>query len=365
MNLRTLPPLVVLCAVAACQADPCGAAVGDLCRLAGTGEFGFNRDGLSPTETDLYLPSAARRGPDGLLYIMDFNNQRVRRVGADGLVETYVGNGFHAIATTGVPTTQTPLENPIDFRFFSDGRLVFVSYHDPRVLVVSEAGTLETIAGAADGVVGTEGDEGDGGPAIDALFIQLDGIAVTADDTIYVSDSLANRVRKIEDGTITTIVGTGDIEYAGDGGPAIDASLHWPTALELDPDGGLLIADTFHHVVRRLGPDGIIETVVGTGLEGYSGDGGSADEARLREPYGLALDTDGTLYIGDRGNFVIRRVDSEGIITTVAGTGKEGFGGDGQASESSLGYSARLAIDDDDLLITDQSNATVLRMRLR
>lgn len=357
--------LVGLTMLGACVDEVCGAHVGDVCLVAGTGDLGFNRDGLRPEDTDLFLPSAARRGPDGLLYIMDFNNQRLRRIGDDGRVEAVVGSGFHAIAATGIPVLDTPLENPIDFRFLSDGRLVFVSYHDPRVLEVTADGTLNSIAGADDGVVGMVGDEGDGGPAIDAQFMQLDGIAVTPDDTIYVSDSLANRVRKIEDGMITTVAGTGDPDYSGDGGPATQAALHWPTALELDGDGNLLITDTFNHAIRRLATDGTITTLVGTGVEGREGDGGPATQAQLSEPFGIALDDDGTLYIGDRGNFEVRRVDSDGIIETIAGTGVEGLGENGPATESTLGSVARVALDGDELLVADQSNCKVWRVRLR
>jgi hypothetical protein len=366
MNRKPTSLCVVgLLSLASCSKPPCGSEIGDLCLVAGTGEFGFNRDGLAPEETDLFLPSAARRGPDGYIYIMDFNNQRLRRIGDDGQVEAVVGSGFHAIASVGIPVLDTPMENPIDFGFFADGRLVFVSYHDPRVLEVGQDGTLHTIAGAADGIIGTIGDEGDGGPAIDALFIQLDGIAIAPDDTIYVSDSLANRVRKIEGGIITTVAGTGEEAFGGDGGPGTAATLHWPTALELDDDGNLYIVDTFNHAVRRLDVDGTITTVAGTGVEGRDGDGGPAIEAQLKQPFGLAREDDGTLYIADRGNFRVRRVDPDGMIETIAGTGVQGPGEPGLATESTLGFTARLALDEDELLVADQSNSKIWRVRLR
>ncbi|PRQ07877.1 NHL domain-containing protein [Enhygromyxa salina] len=353
--------------VAGCGPEPCedGPSLGELCHFAGTGDLGFNRDGLLPKETDFFLPSAVRRGPDGLIYVMDFNNQRFRRIGEDGRFETVVGSGFHAIASVDLPASDTPLENPIDFAFLSDDRPVFVSYHDPRVLVLADDGTLDAIAGAADGVVGTVGDEGDGGPAVDALFIQLDGIAVTPDDTIYVSDSLANRVRKIEAGVITTVAGTGEPAYSGDGGPGAEAALHWPTALELDPDGNLYIVDTFNHAIRRLAPDGSISTVVGSGVEGSGGDGGPATQAQLNEPFGLARDEDGTLYVGDRSNFRVRRVDPDGIITTIAGTGVQGPGQPGPATQSTLGFTARIALDGTSLLVVDQSNSKIWRVEVR
>ena len=365
---RKTPWLVgtVMAAVtlAACTEEPCGAHPGQLCLVVGTGELGFNRDGLAPEDTDLFRPTAARRGPDGLLYIMDFNTQRLRRISEEGTVETLAGNGFHAFAADGSPAQQSPLENPIDFGFLADGRLVFVSYHDPRVLMIAEDGTLQTLAGAADGFVGSDGDEGDGGPALDALFIQLDGIAIAPDDTIYVSDSGAHRVRKIEDGIIDTVAGTGEIGYSGDGGPASEAALYWPSALALDAQGNLLIADTRNHAIRRLGLDGTLTTVAGTGVEGAAGDGGPATEAQLSQPWGIACAVDGTLYIGDGGNHRVRRVDSEGLIDTVAGTGVDGPGGAGPALESTLGFVARVAVDGDQLLVTDYSNSKVWRLTL-
>lgn len=366
MRSPALPALVSLALLAGCRDDACEDAPGDLCLLVGTGEYGFNRDGLAGPDTDLYLPSSARPGPDGLVYVVDFNNQRLRRVDADGQIETIAGSGFHAIATVGIPVLTTPLENPIDLAFDSAGRVVFVSYHDPRVLQIADDGTLHTLAGAPDGITGVAGNEGDGGPASAALFIQLDGIAITPDDVIYVSDSLANRVRKIEEGMIDTVAGTGEGAYSGDGGPGTEAALRWPTALELDAEGNLYIADTLNHVIRRLAPDGTITTIVGTGVEGNAGDGGPASAAQLSQPFGIALDPfDGSLYVGDRGNFRVRAVRTDGTIETIVGTGRQGGGDEGSARDSELGFTARLAVDGDRLLIADQSNSRIWYLVLR
>ncbi|MCX4241359.1 NHL domain-containing protein [Paraliomyxa miuraensis] len=345
---------------------PCESIPGHVCAVMGTGELGFNRDGQPPAQTDMFLPSAVRRGPDDRIYVMDFNNQRLRVIDDDGLVQTVIGNGFHAIADVGAPADATPLENPIDFRFDAQGRIVFVSYHDPRVLRLDDDDRLSSLAGAADGVVGFTGDEGDGGPATAALFIQLDGIALHPDGTIDVSDSLANRVRRITpDGIVDTIAGTGEAAYSGDGGPGVDAAIHWPSALELDPEGNLLIAQTRSHVVRRLRIDGTIETIAGTGTAGFSGDGGPATSAQLDQPYGLALDDDGTLYVADRANFRVRRIAPDGTIDTVAGTGTEGFTGNGgPALQADFGYLGRLALDDDGLLVADQSSSAIRRIIL-
>jgi sugar lactone lactonase YvrE len=367
--LGLVPRLLLLAAAASlpgCTDDPppCEAQPAHVCTLVGTGELGFNGDDRPVRTADLYLPSAARRGPDGRLYVMDFNNQRLRVEDDEGHLQTLIGSGVHAIAATGVPALETPLENPIDFRFDAAGRVVLVSYHDPRVLVLDDDGTLRSIAGQDDGEVGTLGNEGDGGPATAAAFMQLDGLAIAPDGAIYVSDSKAHRVRRIApDGTIDTVAGSGVEGYAGDGGPGVDAALRWPSALELDGAGHLLVAETRNHVVRRLGPDGTIDTLAGDGTPGDAGDGGPARAARLDQPYGLALGPDGSLYVACRGSFRVRRIAPDGTIDTVAGTGEEGMR-DGPARTARLGYLARLSIDDEGLVLADQSNAVIRRLTL-
>lgn len=344
------------------SSDPCAEdKPGTLCPVAGTGDTGFNQDGQGPHETDFFLITRARRGPDGLLYFMDFNNWRIRRLDGDGLIRTIAGTGFHAPAFPGAPAIESPLDNPTDFDFLPDGRLVMVSFEDPRVITIDD-GIIRVLAGT--GEIGTVGDEGDGFLPSQASFIELMGIAVAPDGAIYLCDSGANRVRVIRGNLITTFAGTGTPSYAGDGGPASEADLNYPTAVSFDTAGNIYIADSFNHVVRRVSPDGIIETVAGNGIAGLSGDGGAASQAQLDEPNGIASDEHGNLYIADRSNFRVRRVDPQGIITTVAGT-EEGFAGaGGPATDARLGYLARLTMDGNSLLIADQSNSVILRLLL-
>jgi len=327
--------------------------VGAICAVAGTGALGFNGDERQPEDTDFYLPTRARRGPDGLLYFMDFNNWRVRRLDSDGLIRTIAGNGSHAAAFDGAPALETPLDNPTDFDFSREGELVMVSFEDPRVLTIRD-GTVYAIAGT--GEVDQGLGNGDGGPPELARFAELMGIAVGEDGAIYLADSGANRVRVIRDGIIDTLAGNGEAGYSGDGGPATAAALDYPTAVAVDEGGTVYIADTRNHAVRRVAPDGTIETIAGIGEPGLSGDGGPAAAARLREPNGVAIGDDATLYIADRSNFRVRRVGRDGLIDTLAGT-REGYAGDGgRAEEAELGYLARLTWDGDGLIVADQSN---------
>ncbi len=328
---------------------------GTLCPIAGTGELGFNGDGLPARETSFFLPSQVRRGPDGLLYIMDFNNHRLRRIEADDTVTTIAGDGFHAGAIAGAPATDSPLENPIDFDFLPDGRIVFVQYHDPRVMIIDSDGVLRVIAGDVDS--GERGDEGDGGPPLFARFIELHGVVVLPDGAIVVSDAGANRLRIIRggvDGTITTLAGAGGLNgYAGDGGPALDAKFAEPSALAFDAAGNVFVTDNINCVVRKIAPDGIITTVAGTGLGGD-----------LSHPDGIAVAPDGTLFVGDKGHAMVRKVAPDGTLTTIAGTGTRGLKGDGgPALDAELGYVSRVQLDrDGSLLIADQTNSALRRL---
>ena len=364
--MRSLGLLVALGIVTpgcAAEPDPCDDGTpGTVCRVAGTGERSFDGDGKLATQTSLYLPSQVRRGPDGLLYIADFNNHRIRRIEESGVVSTVAGSGVHLGGVAGVPAAESSLENPVDFDFLPDGRLVFVSPHDPRVLLVDFDGTLQVFAG--NGLFAEIGNEGDGGSPLNARFVGLAGIAVAPDGTVYLSDGEANRIRVIRDGIIDTLAGTGAPGYRGDGTSAKSATLDGPSALALDSNGNVFVSDVRNCLVRKIAPDGLIWTIAGTNNVGYSGDGGPALAADLAHTDGIAIDSDNTLYIGDRYNNRLRMIASDGTITTVAGNGEDGGIGDGGPAEAArVGYISRVQIDiDGGVLFTDQTNSTVRKL---
>lgn len=335
--------------------SPCAEAPGSLCRIAGTGEMGFNGDGKPARETDFYQVTAARRGPDGTVYAMDFNNHRLRRITADGVVETVIGTGDHLFATPGSPPAESPLENPVDFAFSPEGVLHLVMLHDPRVLRVGD--TVEVAAGTV-----RIGDTGDDGPALQAQFTQLAGIAFAPDGRIFLADNLTHRIRVVgTDGIVRAVAGTGVPGYSGDGGPAAVAQLDGPRGLAVATDGTLYVADPGNHVVRRIRPDGTIDTFAGTGGRGFSGDGGPANAAELSQPSGVAVGPDGAVYIADTGNERIRRVDGSGTIDTVVGTGERGVEGDnGPAREAQLSGPYGIDVDAQGrLLIAELRSGTV------
>ncbi|MSP24010.1 MAG: hypothetical protein EXR75_02375 [Myxococcales bacterium] len=341
-------------ATAGCTEEPCGGA-GVICALAGTGMAAFDGDGRMATETSFYLPSAVRVGPDGLVYVMDFNNMRLRRVDADGRVRTHLGNGVHSIAVPGALAENTPLENPIDFQFSDSGALVFIAYHDPRVLRLDADGRVEVLAGSD-----MPGDDGDGGPALSAHFEELTGLALGLGNSgaIYVTDEKHNRVRVIENGIVRALAGNGLPGFSGDRGHATAAQLTEPTGLAVAHDGALLIADSGNHAVRRVDAKGIITTIAGAGSRGLAGDGGPATLAMLDTPLGLAVAPNGDVYLSDSGNHRVRRIDANGIITTVAGTTAGHSGDGGEASSAALHAPRGLEFSEGRIYLADQRNHT-------
>jgi internalin A len=325
---------------------------GIVCEIAGNGEAAWNGDGKAPTETSFYLPSSARRGPDGLLYVMDLNNMRLRRVDDTGKVATIAGNGLHLGATDGIAAIDSSLESPVDFGFLADGRVAIVSAHDPRVFAIGSDGMMHLVAGM--GLVGALGNEGDRGPAVDARFIELSSVAIADDGTMYLSDRVANRIRKIDTaGIITTFYGTG-----------ASAVLKEPEQIILDGEGNLLVADSGNAVVRKITPAGEATIIAGSLSSGFAGDEGPAISAQLASPSGLALTDDGRLFIGDRFNRRVRMVRTDGTITTIAGTGTQGQTGNfGPAIDAEFGYVSRLSLDvDGGLIIADQSNQCIRKV---
>ncbi|MFZ2504282.1 MAG: hypothetical protein WAW88_16600, partial [Nocardioides sp.] len=224
---------------------------------------------------------------------------------------------------------------------------------------VEPQSVISTIAGS-----GKAGFSGDGGPADQAEVNKPRDTAVGPDGSLYIADTFNDRIRKISpDGTISTVAGNGTHDFGGDGGPATEASLSWPHDLTVDSSGVLYFADSNNHRVRRVDLDGTITTVVGTGVSGSSGDGGPATEARIQNPKSVVVSGD-SLYLSAIDDKV-RKVDlTTGIITTIAGTGQPGFGGDGgPALEAQLDTPQRLAVDSQgNIYIADTGNSAIRRV---
>lgn len=323
----------LLCAVlllvsmgATCQTDPCDQP-GVICTVAGTGESIFNGDGRPAHETALYFPLDVEfEADDGRPLILDFNNIRIRRINDDGTVETVIGQDYEDVPVEGSLAKDAPLHHPSDIEYDANGRLFIAGDHVPLVIAVGTDDRVQILAGSDE-----FGNDGDGGPARSAKMSAPYGVAPDGDGGFYVADLDAHVVRYVNAaGIISTVAGTGVAGYSGDGGDAMMAQLNGPTRLRLSAAGELFICDTENHAIRKIAGDGKISTIAGTGEEGFSGDGGDASEARLSRPYDLRFSPNGDLFIADSGNHVIRRVRTSGFIETVVGKGTTGgFEGDG------------------------------------
>ena len=220
--------------------------------------------------------------------------------------------------------------------------------------------SITTIAGN-----GTQGYSGDGGPATAARLKNPLGLALDASGNLYVADVYNNVIRRISPGgMITTIAGTGVADYSGDGGPATAAKLSWPAGIAIDQTGNIYFSDQVNDVIRKINTAGIITTIAGIERHGYSGDGGPAISAKLYVPVGIAIDKTGNVFFADAFNHVIRKIDKSGIITTVAGNGTEGYSGDGGAAVNArLRFPAGVEIDGSgNLYIADTDNSVIRKV---
>lgn len=274
-------------------------------------------------------------------------------------IVTVAGSGIDGHTGDGGPALAAAIAHPRGIDFLRDGSFVFAEPFANTVRRVVPDGTITTIAGT-----GETGYSGDGGPATAARLFLAHGVAQLPDGSVLVADAGNNRIRRIADGIITTVAGTGERGFSGDGGPAVAATIDNPRGIAVLPGGGFLIPDTGNHRVRRVDTNGMITTVAGTGTPGFSGDGGRAVDAQLQKPFGVAPTADGGFLVVDVGNQRIRRVSRAGVITTVAGTGVSGFSGDaGLATAAELDNPHNVAaLPDGGFLIADTFNNRVRRV---
>jgi len=280
--------------------------------IAGTGEVGFSGDGALATAAKLGNPTSVAVDPDGTIYIADYGNARIRRIGTNGIITTFAGNGSAAFGGDNGPATSSSIYLPLDLAVDAAGNLLIVDYGHARIRKITKStGIITTIAGT-----GRRGSTGDNGPPLAAdidpaaLFVAPDGSIYFADSS-YRGSPTAPKVRKISaDGTtVTTVAGSGTRGSAGDGGPALSAQFLSIDGIALDPAGNLYIAEFDASRIRKVAAStGIVTVYAGTGAGGLSGDGGDAVKAQIYGPVGLTTDSTGALYIADYGNRRIRRV---------------------------------------------------------
>ena len=306
-------------------------------------------------------PAAVAVDGSDRVYVIDGN--RIRRLDASD-APTIAGTGAEGFSGDGGPATHAQLSSPAAIAFDSQGNLYIADAGNNRVRRVGRDGIITTVVG-----IGRRGYGGDGGPATLARLNSPAGVAVGFGDSVFVADTGNNRVRMISpNGTITTVAGTGEAGYAGDGGVATQAVLNSPQALAVDAEGNLYVADSFNGRVRRVDLDGVITTIAGDGVQGYSGDGGPATQAGLNFATGplsgagqaLALDMAGDLFVADGGNNRVREVDVGGVIRTVAGAGQPGYAGGRVSPSSALDLPLSVALDSAGVVyVADADNGRV------
>jgi len=264
--------------------------------------------------------------------------------------------------TTSVSALAVPLVLPSAIVFDPAGNLYFAETGNHVIRKVDTNGNLTTIAGN-----GTQGFSGDSGPATSATLDSPQGLALDAANNLYIADTHNHRIRRLDltTGSITTIAGSTP-GFSGDGAPALSAQLNLPTALTIDASGNLYLADTGNHRIRKItSSTGLISTIAGTGTQGYSGDGAPALSAAIDSPTGIAIDLPGNLYLADTHNHRIRRIDaSTSLITTIAGTGLLGYSGDtALASAATLALPRGLTADAvGNLYLADTANHRIRRI---
>lgn len=338
---------------------------GIITTVAGTGESGFAGDGGQATVASLNLPIAVGVDKEGNIYISDTGNLRVRRIDArTGIITTVAGNGESTPLGDGGKATDAGF-SPGAISIDSTGN-IFISDETHKTVrrVDASTNTIVTVAGNGDTVFNS-----DNIPAINAAINPLGGVVVDGNGNLFIGDFDNNRIRRVDalTGFISTVAGNGSQGFSGDGGKVTRASLDEPRGVAVDGDGNIYIADTNNNRIRRVdAATGVIETIAGNGQEGFSGDKGLATEAALNGPRGIWLTATGHLLIADNNNFRIRSVDlANGTIDTIAGGGspQDGIGDGGKATDASLGVVGDVTTDSaGNIFIADTGNNRIRRI---
>lgn len=361
------------------------AEAGKIYTVVGTGEGGFNGNGREARRTMLYFVDECAFGPDGRLYILDWNNHRVRCLEEDGTVSAICGSGVPGDSEG--TAEETALNHPSSLAFDPQGRIYIAAWHNHKVKVYDPNATprVRTIVG------GPQGNFGENVPATQAKFNLLPGLLRLPNGDLLATDAANQVIRKItlsspiedvnvagvtvQTGVITRFAGTtGQAGTDGDQGQAIDAKLAFSKAQNAEPDGRLArdadgniyVVSGVAHVIRKIAPDGTITRFAGTGVAGYSGDGDLATSARLNGPSDVAIGIpgspfEGSVFISDSNNDVIRRVLPNGNIETYAGLGENGYAGDeGDRSGAKFNRPGGIEVDaQGNLYVCDRYNSVI------
>jgi sugar lactone lactonase YvrE len=324
---------------------------------------GYNGDNIPANSATLYNPRGVAADGSGNLYITDSSNKRLRKVDVTVTITTAAGGGTVQSATCSGLATTLQLSSMQGSTIDAAGNVYFID--NQRVCKVDVAGNSTLVAGST-----YSGFTGDNGPATQARLSSPQSLAQDSHGNLYITDTGNRRIRRVDaaTGIITTVAGNGANANSGDGGAAVDASFSAPVGIAVDSSDRLYIADSVAQRIRRVDGDGIITTIagIGTGIGGYAGDGGPAILAWLNGPTGIAIDAVGNLFIADSNNERVRMINTSGNIVTIAGDGNRGFFGDnGPATAAQLSFPRDVAVDNlGKLYIADNNNHRIRQVEL-
>jgi uncharacterized protein (TIGR03437 family) len=342
---------------------------GTLTRLAGNSRAGYSGDGGPAKQAQLNVPAGLAIDASGDIFIADSGNNVVRELTPDGKIQTVAGNGTQGYSGDFDVATQAQLHAPSGVAVDASGNLYIADSGNNVIREVTTDGSISTFAG--DGLASYSGDSSTSTPAAPTqagLHDPLD-VAVGPNGTIYIVDTGNSFIRTVSGGAINFVAGSGSVGFAGDGGSATASTtnagagvaLYGPRAIAFDSAGNYYFADSGNGRIRKVDTKGIISTVAGNGTFGFAGDGSAATGANLNQPSGVAVDSQGNIYIADTGNARIRKVSSSGTISTVAGNGMVSYSGDGgSATGAQLNGPLGVATDNaGNLFIADSQNGVV------
>jgi sugar lactone lactonase YvrE len=368
--------------------------------IAGTGVPGGGGDGGPAAGAELHGPQSVVVDATGAVFVADWNNRRIRRIHPDGTIQTVAGLVGGRVDSGG-PALESSLTLPLDIAPTLDGKLLIVEQSARRVRALVPAAPSTSVGQPVEGAqgdatdtqtppvaqlppaaglpsgaplagdlvaeifagTGQSGSAADGEFRLNAVFSSPRGVALDGLGRLLIADTGNHRIRRIEpDGRISVVAGTGEPGHSGDGLSATAAQLNRPSALVVDGQGSIYVADAGNFRIRKIDPDGVITTFAGTSQPGVGGDGGPAREAQLTEPTGLALGSDGSLFVVDSPVHRVRVIRPDGVIRPFAGSGVDGTGGDGgPAADAALGFPQRVAVGADGSVLVTQLQAGVVR----
>ena len=356
--------------------------------VAGSGTQGFKGDGGQALAAQFSLPDGVAVDASGNIFVSDLQNVRVRKITPAGVISTYAGNGNVGTTGDGGPATSASLVGPMGLAVDAAGNLYIAdsstTVNSSKIRVVTPAGIISTVVSNsgtlcnASSAISATAPCGDGGLATAATLNIATGVAVDASGSLYIADLYDYRVRKVTSGMITTIAGNGNAGYNGDGGSAIapsiaatsttpavlGARLNQPYSVAVDGSGNVYVADRINNVIRKIA-GGNLTTVVGNGLIGSPAEGYGATTEAINNPYGIAVDSSGNLFIADFFSSKVRVLTTAGLLFTYAGSGVAGFAGDGSAASAAQIYGpTAVALDSTGAVyIVDQTNSRVRRAK--